>query len=403
MNSTKKYNKVQESLLVQANPSESNPLLGVIGGSASALQAPPRRGGEMGEALLYHSNHNSDKQSEKKEKKNAYKPTSLQTKTFNALKLNCENWLQLYGDERIGILTLTFAEHLTDLDEGQRRLNNLFRLINRDKKFQWLVRVVEAQKNGRIHYHILIKTNQNIKGNIDWEIYEKMGETRHIAEKRKLGRLLSNSAEKHLVELWSYLRKKCKSTGFGRHELMPLRKPHHIKNYIGKYMEKDYRNNDLKKNGKNTNKRLVTYSIKAPKVANTLVCHVNGKARVAREKLKKFANDRGIKDADEMRELFGKHWSHHLHRFIKNDEYMATYRANEFQELHDPDKPNKMVLPWKGTIVSGAFSHPTIEAITEEYLSDDIVGKRNFRDHQKHYDNWVRAEAEIKKNERIYG
>ena len=123
---------------------------------------------------------------------------------------------------------------------------------------------------------------------------------------------------------------------------------------------------------------------------------------MAREKLKKCANDRGIKDADEMRELFGKHWSHHLHRFIQNDEYMATYRANEFQELYEPDKPNKMVLPWKGTIVSGAFSHPTIEAITEEYLSDDIVGKRNLRDHENHHKNWIRAQKEKQFNERVY-
>ena len=70
MNSTKKSKKVQETLLVHCNPSESNPLLGSVGGSASALHAPPRGGGDRAEGLLYHSNHNSDKQSEKKEKKN---------------------------------------------------------------------------------------------------------------------------------------------------------------------------------------------------------------------------------------------------------------------------------------------------------------------------------------------
>ena len=398
MNSTKKYDKVQETLLCKASNADSSLLLGVSEESASAPQAPPRGGRDRNDSLLYHSKNNSDKD----EKKKAYKPTSIQTHTFNALDKNCKHWLKLYTDERIGILTLTFAEHLTDLEEGQRRLNNLFRLINREKKFQWLVRVVEAQKNGRIHYHILVKTHQNIKGNIDWEIYEKMGKVPGISEKRKLGRLLSNSAEKHLVELWSWLRKKCKSTGFGRHELMPLRKPDHIKNYIGKYMEKDYQTNDLKKNGKNTNKRLITYSRKAPKVANTKCSHVNGKAFMRRYHLRHFAEFRGIKDEEEMREIYGQRWSHHLWKHIQYDQLYVEYAQNKMKQLTQPEHSNPIVLPWKGNIVSGAISLATQEKIMDEYLSDDLVKKRNFHDHEKDYKKWARAEKEKQFNARVY-
>ena len=134
---TREHSHLQEFWDDTLNVQDVETYLGGVKRSESALLAPPRGAKIRNESLLYHSNHNSDKKSEKIEKKEPYKPTSLQTHTFNALKLNCENWLKLYGEERIGILTLTFKEHLTDLDEGQRRLNNLFRLINRDKIFQW--------------------------------------------------------------------------------------------------------------------------------------------------------------------------------------------------------------------------------------------------------------------------
>lgn len=412
MNSTKKYKKVQESLLVQSDPSESNPLLGVIGGSASALQAPPRGGGDRGEALLYHSRNNSDKRSENYQKKESKKLTSkeyLQTKSY---KQNIAHWFKKYGPERIGFLTLTFEPNLQDMKESQRMWNNLWTMIRREGKFSLLMRVAEPQKRGAIHYHCIVlmpenraglgwQKNYNIKGKIDWEIYDQMGEQKTRYGKRKYGRMLGKTAKPYLRHLWDWLNKKCESTGFGRPELMPVKKPEHAGNYVGKYLESP-RENSLKKDGKNKNMRLLVYGKDAPKVANAQACHAWGKAHILRSKKKQFAEDRGIKDEDEMKEIYGPQWNYHLREQILNDEYMATYRANEFQELYDPDKPNKMVLPWKGTIVSGAFSHPTIEAITEEYLSDDILGKRNLRDHEKHHKNWVRAEKQKEFYERVY-
>ena len=111
---------------------------------------------------------------------------------------------------------------------------------------------------------MLVKTHESIRGNIDWNIYEQMGDAETKKEKRRLGHELGKTATPHLRELWAWLRKKGESTGFGRIELMPLKKPHHIKNYIGKYLEKDMQNGTSNEKGMN----MITYGKKAPKVAN---------------------------------------------------------------------------------------------------------------------------------------
>ena len=66
--------------LLQASDSNSlHQLNGHLGGSASALQAPPRGAGNLGDSLLYHSDSNFNRKGEKK----AYKPTSFEAKTLN--------------------------------------------------------------------------------------------------------------------------------------------------------------------------------------------------------------------------------------------------------------------------------------------------------------------------------
>ena len=359
-----------------------------IKGKQSITRLPPVASNEGACPLLYHSNHNSAKLSEKK----AYKPTNKQAKTFKVLDLNAKNWLKIYGRENIGILTLTFKENLTCMKEAQRRWNSFSRQFNKHNKFKLLVKVAEPQKRGAVHYHCLIKTHKKIRGSIDWQTYESMGEAKTTAEKRKLGKELGKSATPHLRDLWAWLRVTAKNTGFGRTELMPLKKPTHIKNYIGKYLEKDMRDNALKKDGKNHNMRLITYGKNAPKVANQQFSWVFGPASVFRRKLDIWAKSRGFKNREEIREVFGKSWCHHLRPHIMNDEVLGDYLDKRWKELQDPNDPNKTVYPWRGQILSGAFSEKAKAYLFDEYLNDD-EGKSRTRkrsqsqekDHFNHY------------------
>jgi hypothetical protein len=380
----------------------SNQLHGGTVGQRSTLQPSLANGVGALSPLLYHSDHNSAQLSEKK----AYKPTNKQSKTFKVLDMNAKNWMKIYGKEKIGILTLTFKENLTCMKEAQRRWNSFSRQFNKHDKFQLLVKVAEPQKRGAVHYHCLIKTQGNIRGNIDWEIYEKMGKADTTAEKRKLGQQLGKSATSHLVELWSWLRKTTKATGFGRTELMPLKKPDHIKNYIGKYLEKDMKENSLKQDGKNSNMRLITYGKNAPKVANQQFSWVNGKASIFRRKLKTYCEARGIKDKNELVQLFGKSWSFNLYKDIMNDRVLGMYQDKKFNELQNPNERNKSVYPWKGQILSGAFSTECIERISEEYLNsnEDEQGRgSNLSTEYKRLNKWQKASHAKVLHQRVYG
>ena len=387
-----KNNEFNE-LLQASDVNNSNHLHGVEGKSASASCPPPRGVGNQDDSLLYHSEINSNRKVDKK----SYKPTSLEAKTFNALELNSKHWLKIYTPEYIGMLTCTFKENLTCEKESQRRWNSLNTLINRHNIFdKTLVKVKEYQKRGAVHYHILVKTHEPIRGNIDWDIYEQMGEADTIKEKRRLGSLLGKTATPHLRELWAWFRKKGPATKFGRIELMPLKKPHHIKNYIGKYLEKGMQD---KHKG-----RSISYGLKAPKVANTKVSWVNGKASLWRRKLAKWTADRGIKNPEEMEELFGKSWSYTKYKEIMNDQVIGDYQKQQFDELTDPENArNKAIYPWKGQVLSGAFTHKTKEAVLEQWLIDDVAKRTNYTKHSDHYWKWKKAQKHKAFLEKVYG
>ena len=373
-------------------PSKSNTFAGSIGVKDLARDLPLVADRGEPSPLLYHSDHNSAKLSEKK----AYKPTNKQAKTFKVLDMNAKHWMQLYGKENIGILTLTFKENLTCMKTAQKRWNNFAREFNRDKMFQLLVKVAEPKKRGAVHYHCLVKTNYKIRGSINWEVYEKMGKANTTAEKRKLGKELGKSATPHLRDLWAWLRVKCKKTGFGRSELMPLKKPDHIKNYIGKYLEKDMRENALKKDGKNQNMRLITYGKNVPKVANQQFSWVNGKASIFRRRLASYCDARGIKSKDELVELFGPSWSFHLYKEIMYDRVLGVYKSKQFNELYQPEERNKSLYPWKGHVLSGAFSVDTIDKVISEYFQrhsqQSNVGS-SLTIEEDRFEHWQRKQA----------
>jgi hypothetical protein len=56
-----------------------------------------------------------------------------------------------FGIERLGFLTLTFADHVLELKEGQRRFHSLATHVLADR-YECAIAVVECQKSGRVHW-----------------------------------------------------------------------------------------------------------------------------------------------------------------------------------------------------------------------------------------------------------
>jgi hypothetical protein len=152
-----------------------------------------------------------------------------------------------YGIERVGFLTLTFAEHITCHKKAQKRLNSLLsNVINKktfvrtstdpdtgetihspERYYADYIGCVERQSSGRIHYHLLLIMPESIACGFDFK----------AAANRDY-----SSASPYLRSQWAFWRKTAKLYGFGRTELLPVRTnmdamAKYVGKYIGKHME----------------------------------------------------------------------------------------------------------------------------------------------------------------------
>lgn len=140
-----------------------------------------------------------------------------------ALSWNVANMCQAWGIERIGFLTLTFSDHVTDAREAQRRFNSLATNVLR-KRYPAFIAVLERQKSGRIHYHLLVALQDDIRTGVDFNA---------------LAARDYKSANKALRLEWAFWRKTAPCYGFGRTELLPIKSDADaLGQYVGKYIGK---------------------------------------------------------------------------------------------------------------------------------------------------------------------
>ena len=140
-----------------------------------------------------------------------------------ALAWNVAHLVDRYGLEHLGFLTLTFADHVTDVREASRRLNSLASHVLNARYLAW-IRVLERQKSGRIHYHLVVVVSSDIRTGVDFRAF-KTGDYR--------------SAGPVLRAEWAFWRRSAKLYGFGRTELLPVvSSAEAISRYVGKYLGK---------------------------------------------------------------------------------------------------------------------------------------------------------------------
>jgi hypothetical protein len=136
-----------------------------------------------------------------------------------------------------GFLTLTLGEFdengkfqcVFDSAEASRRINNLNRRVL-DVLFERAIIVTERMKSGAIHFHILgtLAGRPDIRTGLNFDRV-KMRDYRTVPES--------------LREIWAYLRKILPEYGFGRAELLPVKKTGEaVACYVSKYIEKNVTN-----------------------------------------------------------------------------------------------------------------------------------------------------------------
>lgn len=133
---------------------------------------------------------------------------------------------QQYPIERIGFLTFTFGDDVQCHKEATKRLNSLITGVLRER-YAMCIRVSERQKKGRWHFHLVVVCQQDIRRGVDFQA---------IKERR-----YKDGANAALRSEWAFWRITAKKYGFGRVELLPVKKTGEaLAAYVAKYISKGF-------------------------------------------------------------------------------------------------------------------------------------------------------------------
>ena len=209
--------------------------------------------------------------------------------------VQCENasrFIEKTGVERVGFLTLTFADNVSDHKEAYRRFCSMRnRLLS--KHFGAWVMVKERQKRGAWHYHLLVDCFFDIRTGINWE---------------EIHNGKYSSASQVLRNYWDLLRNELPKYNFGRSELLPIESTvEGMSKYIGKYISKHVGAR------REEDKGVRLFSASRGQILSSTKFSWNTKGgKKWRSQLKAFCNHYGFKSSDELKDQFGSHWAYFL-------------------------------------------------------------------------------------------
>lgn len=167
-------------------------------------------------------------------------PTSAEAKMAFHLRQNVTAFIDHWGRNHCLFFTVTDEDNLHPT-QFARRWNNYLR-----RHGAWIVsfiRVLEPQRQGRPHYHLLVAVPWDTRPDaFDWQAFKECNDERRsngpTVRFRQLRARYRASAAPELAALWAVLRRVLPRFRLGRAELLPLRKVGEaISAYVGKYLE----------------------------------------------------------------------------------------------------------------------------------------------------------------------
>jgi hypothetical protein len=260
-----------------------------------------------------------------------------------------------HGIERIGFLTLTFSEHVTDGKEAQKRWHSLRTHVLKPR-YEKIIRVIERQKSGRIHYHLVVVLPDDIRTGADFEEFAK----------RRYG-----SANSALKSEWAFWRETAPRFGFGRTELLPVRSnAEGISKYVGKYISKHIGQREERDKGM----RLVEYT-RGARVGSTSFAWNTPRSALWRAKVASFAARHGCATYSEFLGLFGPRWAYnHEADILRADWSMMMPNAVFAEACGIPAEVCKeAAFPSRMGVTSSVDGIPWAREIPPGYVSPDIA------------------------------
>ena len=289
--------------------------------------------------------------------------TGSQAKTAFALRMNAEKLCHEGGVNSIGFLTLTVGDYfcpfhgkqvaneeftsweagkkachcskcfremnfcqVKDAAEASRRINNLNRRIL-PQVFEKAICVTERMRSGMIHFHLLgiLRGRPDIRTGLNFDAIKNRD---------------YRSASEQLRGLWAYFRNVLPGYGFGRAELLPIKKTGEaVASYVSKYIEKNVANrteddrrkklvryvgwnkeqlktNEFEWNGEKSK----AWRSKAREILGVVSCELPDLPVIPDERIKGFLIQAEHKirpkmlDGTEAKTAFGPRWAFHINR-----------------------------------------------------------------------------------------
>jgi len=272
---------------------------------------PPRSGGASPLPCLSSNNCTGNREKSWQSLQGHHK------KTADLLRKSVLELASVHGVEKIGFLTLTFADHVTDPKEAQRRYHSL-RTHVLARRYKHVVRVIERQKSGRLHYHLLVVLDADIRTGCNFNAFAS-GDYK--------------SAGKSLRDEWAFWRRTAPKYRFGRTELLPVMSTGEgIAKYVGKYVSKHVGQREERDKGV----RLVEYT-KGARVGSTCFSWFNLHSRLWRAKLKSYAQSHGIESYEQLSSTLGTGWAYfHREAIMASGYEMAVNTQVEADALNIP-------------------------------------------------------------------
>ena len=218
------------------------------------------------------------------------------------------------GVDRCAFVTITTPENLSYWTmEGWREARERFRSWTCNKsglayvfgECDWC-RVIEPQKRGAIHWHLLLDTGQDIRTGCDFEAFN-LGDYR--------------TAPPALRGMWARMRESAKRYKLGRVEIMPTKsdKWEAAARYCGKYICKGVKREQWEKfkeqKERPAHTRRVGFSRGGWRVANPNFAWIE-QGTQWREAVALFAEKVGAQTMQELSEILGKKWAFYCHENI---------------------------------------------------------------------------------------
>jgi len=245
-------------------------------------------------------------------------PTGAEARSAFHLRLNVAAFIEHWGRSRCLFFTVTDEDNLHPT-QFARRWNSF--LVRNGAWIVSYIRVLEPQRQGRPHYHILVAVLWDTKPDaFDWQAFAECQQERRSNGPTALFRELRNryraSAAPELVAMWKLLRKVLPRYGLGRSELLPIRKGKEaLSEYIGKYLEAGL---IIRKHSWKGCRRVeFDRRNKTGWLACTRVFAWHSPGAIAwRKRVGEIGRAVGVADIGDIRRKLGPKWAYHLRESI---------------------------------------------------------------------------------------